>query len=110
MPGGVKTWDDNGVLTLDTNSIVGLLFGSIQMAENQMSGSVSNPKFANGKPFAVPLLNYTLWAGANRRVVALTQINISFSGTTMSWSRVAKSSLEQSAPAGVIHYGVYSGA
>lgn len=110
MPSGTQIWDGDGRLILDTNQVIGLIFGRLAVAEGQMSGSISNEKFAYGKPFALPFLNFTQWVGANRKVSALTQLKITFSGTTMSWSRVAKGGLEQSAPAGVIHYGIYSSA
>lgn len=115
MPTGVQIFNPiNGRLVLDSNDIVGLLIGSIQVAENQLGGSVYNPKFANGRPFLVPFINmstnmYGQGNGRNEQISS-SQITFSVSNGTLSWSRPQRAPYEPSSPAGILYYGIYSSA
>jgi len=110
---GLQTFDANGNIMLDTTSIVGILIGKVTVAENQMTGIITDAKLAHGKPFAVPFIAFTttaLGVGNGRgTLITSSQPVFTFGHDTITWVRPAKTSQELTAPPGVIYYGVYSG-
>ncbi|WP_368607504.1 hypothetical protein [Pseudomonas fulva] len=114
MPQGLQVFDAAGQVVIDTSTIVGLLIGRIDVAENQLSGSIYNPKLTNGRPFVVPfigMMKSPVGFGDGRNdLITSSQVSFGVSGNTLTWIRPPRSPQETSSPAGTIYYGIYSGA
>lgn len=114
MPQGLQVFDAAGQVVIDTSTIVGLLIGRIDVAENQLSGSIYNPKLTSGRPFVVPfigMMKSPVGAGGGRNdLITSSQVSFGVNGNTLTWSRPQRSAQETSSPAGTIYYGIYSGA
>lgn len=77
MPQGLQLWDAAGNLIVDYTTRCGLVLGRVDVGTGNQSGSVSNGGLADGAPF------YFCIAEGD---MGQKQPNVSFSGTTMSWS------------------------
>jgi hypothetical protein len=80
MPQGLQVWDDQGRLLVDLGDHLGRLAGSAAVTANT-AGSTTNALLQSGTPFFI-------WIPTTEEAVtgATTMPNVTFSGSTMSWS------------------------
>ena len=76
MPQGWQAFDASGNLIVDVSTRLGRVLG-VQTLTAATGGSVTNANFASGTPF---------WMLSNVSVAGARQPEITFSGTTLSWS------------------------
>lgn len=105
MPQGLQVFNADGTVKIDTSTLLGRIFGSIQVAAGQASGSVSNEQFSQGQPFMVGLLGLGAFNGSVLSGPAFSQVSYSKSGNTLNWSRSSNVD-ETNLPAGILYYGV----
>lgn len=108
MPAGLQVWRADGSVSLDTTTLLGRIFGAINVAQGQQSGIISHPQFALGTPFGVPLFDVgnSNFGQAASLSTTVSMPNFQVIGNELHWSRV-QSSYENYMPAGVIYYGTY---
>lgn len=80
MPQGLQVFDDQGRILVDLGDWLGRLAGSAAVTANT-AGSTTNVLLQSGTPFFV-------WIPTTEEAVtgATTMPNVTFSGSTMSWS------------------------
>ncbi|MDR6455492.1 hypothetical protein [Variovorax paradoxus] len=104
MTTGLQVFDGSGRITWDTNSFTGRILGSVDAGPG--AGSISHGGLVDGIPFAIPVM---VLPDASHPLLQLgpfaTAPNVSFSGTTMSFSRPGPVSW-QPYPGCTIWYGV----
>lgn len=93
MPQGLQIWDAAGSIILDTTDNTGFVLGVLDFTSVAQSGNITDANFANGTPF---------YFGQGDLSNSLAIPNISFSGTTMTWTANAYAPYN-----GFIYYGVY---
>ncbi len=93
MAAGLQLWDSSGNLLLDTSTRTGFVLGRVDIISTNQNGSVTESAFGDGTPFY-----FVLMSGNQGQ----TCPDISFSGTTMTWSKATSSNFS-----GSIFYGVW---
>ncbi|MDG2532080.1 hypothetical protein P6144_00320 [Sphingomonas sp. HITSZ_GF] len=81
MAQGLQLFDTNGFMFLDTDSSVACVLGSVVVggSDQTQSGSFTDLKLSLGRPFAVVTsVEVNSFIGY--------KVNVSISGTTVSWS------------------------
>lgn len=97
---GLRLWDANGNLMVDTTSAVGIVLGSGIIGGNTTaSGSLVDANLALGVPFAI--ITYVDWSNMLAGVPVIT-----FSGTTLTWQFSATVPTGTTFPATWFLYGV----
>jgi len=105
MPQGLQVFNADGSIRLDTNSLLGRVFGSVYVAANQLSGSIYDARFLSGNAFLIGLFSFGDFGGASGGAgPAFSQISYYASNGTIYWSR-GTNPREFTAPAGTIYYG-----
>lgn len=82
MKAGLQVWDKNGVLLIDTSTIMGRFIAMIPA--NTQTGSADVVGLDQGIPFAVPILAGTSNSGTFNTG---TYPICTFSGTVVTWER-----------------------
>jgi hypothetical protein len=93
MPSGFQAWDASGTLIIDISTRTGFVIGSVAITSGNQSSSVTDATFANGTPF------YFIIADTGE---SIRHPFVSFSGTTMTWTKSTASNFS-----GNIYYGVF---
>jgi hypothetical protein len=84
MPSGLKCFDSNGNVTLDTTTWSGIILGSFTLPTGHGPGSYSNDALLEGRPWvAVYSVDGNIGATANGNP---TNTSASVSGNTVSWT------------------------
>lgn len=87
MAQGMQIYDNSGDLLIDTSTFIGNVINSITVSTG--SGSITNSLLSNGTPFAfcsIPSTGTTPFADGTESTP--TWPEITFSGDTMSWTKV----------------------
>ena len=103
MPAGFQTWDASGNLIVDTTTLLGRIIGSVSIVGT--SGSITDARFANGTPFAFPVMGYSNAFSAFSLDASRSAPAVSFSGTTLNWTRGAEGAGAE-VPSCTLYYGV----
>lgn len=108
MPAGLQVWRADGTISLDTTTLLGRIFGAVQVAQGQQSGIISHPQFQFGIPFGIPLFdvgqsNFGQTASLST-TVSMPKFEVV--GGQLQWTRI-QNSYENYLPAGVIYFGTY---
>lgn len=98
MAYGLRTWDEQGKLLIDTSSRLSRVLGTVQITAG-VDGSVSSPDFVQGTPF---WMAYATAASTGSYAGAMPAFTIS--GSTLSWSWAG---MEQYKDNCTLIYGVY---
>lgn len=106
MSQGLQTFNADGTVGIDTNTLLGRVLGSLNIAAGQASGTISNAQFSQGTPFLIGMLNLGAFTGSILTGPAFSQLSYTSSGTTVTWTR-STNQYEGTLPAGVLYYGVY---
>lgn len=77
MPAGLELYDASGNLIVGLSTRTGFIIDRVDISTGNQSGNVTNAALANGTPFA--FITAGLFQGN-------TYPNVSFSGTTMTWT------------------------
>lgn len=78
MPHGLQTWNNAGGITLDTNTRLGSVLGSVDSMP--LTGSYTDPQLLNGDPFFITIMSVP-WRDAKQYMVPIVTVN----GATISW-------------------------
>lgn len=105
MPQGLQVFNADGTVKVDTSTLLGRIFGSVQVAAGQASGSVSNEQLSQGQPFMIGLLGLGAFNGSVLSGPAFSQVSYVRTGNTLTWSRSTNTD-ETGLPAGTLYYGV----
>lgn len=103
MSAGLEVWGQDGTQLISTNTSVVLILGTFQIggAGAAQSGSISDGRLANGRPYAFQLLGGIPGADNN-------EAEVTASGTTISWSYPKPDgSSDYLRPRATIMYGTY---
>lgn len=108
MPQGLQVWNADGSIKLDTSTLLGRIFGSINVPAGLSGGVISREEFSQGQPFLVSIFGFGDFSAAGFVSVgpAFSQPNFTVSGNTVTWSR-STNTRETNLPSGVIYYGVF---
>lgn len=93
MPSGMQLWNSSGNLVLDTNTRTGFILGRVDIISTNQNGSVTNSGFSDGTPF---------YFAVSSTDQGQTSPNVTFSGTTMSWTKATSTNFS-----GSLFYGVW---
>jgi len=103
MATGLQVWAQNGTLLIDTTSSVALILGTFAIggAGSAQSGSITDARLGNGRPFAFQLLGGI--PGADNKEAIITT-----SANGVSWSYPsAEATYESDRPRATIMYGTF---
>lgn len=106
MPQGLQVFDADGHLVLDTSSRIGRILGYVDAPVG--AGSIVNASFAQGTPFYFVNKDFGVLGayGPFELPSRISTPEVSFSGTTMSWTRAAPPDTDAGGDCR-IYYGVY---
>ena len=93
MPAGFQAWDASGNLIIDLSTRTGFVLGNVAINSGNQTGSLTDAGLADGTPF---YFNVADTGESSRHPF------VSFSGTTMSWTKSTATNFT-----GTIFYGVY---
>lgn len=107
MPQGLQLWKADGSLKLDTSTLLGRIFGSVNVAAGSASGVITNAKFTQGEPILVGVFGQGTFSESGLSGPAYSQFSytVGSSGTSVTWSRTTNPR-EPNLPAGTIFFGV----
>jgi hypothetical protein len=99
---GVQVWAPDGTILIDTNTSVALILGTFAIGGtgSPQSGSVTDARLANGRPYAFMLLGGI--PGANNQ-----EAEVTVSGTTVTWRYPNADPTFANRPAVTIMYGTF---
>lgn len=106
MPQGLQVFNADSSIKLDTTTLLGRVFGSIQVPAGQASGTIANEQFAQGEAFIVGMFNLGAFTGSVLTGPAFSQVSYTRSGNVLTWTR-STNQYEGPLPAGLMYYGVF---
>jgi hypothetical protein len=110
MPAGMLVWDASGNLVVDTTTFLGRYLGQASIGSG--TGTIVNDQFTTGVPWCIPVLenassiNVSNTFGFADSNLWLSAPTFSFSGNTLTWTRVSLSLGNNSYPSCTLIYGV----